>query len=165
MIFVTVGTHEQPFDRLIKCIDRLAEENIVKDEFVVQTGYSGYVPRFCEYRCFFPYDDMIRYIDRARIVITHGGPSSFMPALERNKIPIAVPRRRKFGEHINDHQFDFVRRFSEIQGNIILAECYSDIKESIVHYDEIVGNMRKQFISNNAAFTANIERLATELVK
>ena len=23
MIFVTVGTHEQPFDRLIKCIDRI----------------------------------------------------------------------------------------------------------------------------------------------
>ena len=26
MIFVTVGTHEQPFDRLLKCIDKMIDD-------------------------------------------------------------------------------------------------------------------------------------------
>ena len=165
MIFVTVGTHEQPFDRLIKCIDRLAEEKVVNDEFIIQTGFSRYIPKFCKYRDFFSYGDMMKLFDGARIVITHGGPSSFMEVLERNKIPIVVPRRKKFGEHINDHQTKFVREFSARYKNIIIAEDYEYIKESILHYDEIVKNMPKKLISNNAKFTQNIERLAMELVK
>lgn len=165
MIFVTVGTHEQPFDRLIQCIDKLAEEKIINDEFVIQTGFCGYVPKFCEYKSFFPYTDMIRLIEKAEIVITHGGPSSFMPALERGKIPVVVPRRKKFGEHINDHQLDFVKRFAEIQKNIIPAENDKEIGNSILHYDELTKNMPKTFLSHNAEFTENIERLAAELLK
>ena len=165
MIFVTVGTHEQPFDRLIKCIDRLAEEKIVKDEFIVQTGFGIYLPKFCEYKHFFPYSDMMKFIDDARIVITHGGPSSFMPVIERNKIPIVVPRRKRFKEHINDHQIDFVERFSEIWHNIIIAENDSDIRNSVLYYDETVKNMPKQFVSNHSNFIRNIEMFATELMK
>ena len=70
-----------------------------------------------------------------------------------------------FGEHINDHQTKFVREFSARYKNIIIAEDYEYIKESILHYDEIVKNMPKKLISNNAKFTQNIERLAMELVK
>ena len=165
MIFVTVGTHEQPFDRLVRCIDRLAEEKIINDEFVIQTGACRYIPQFCEYRQFFTYSDMIRFIENARIVITHGGSSTFMPALEMGKIPVVVPRQKRFGEHINDHQLDFVKRFARIQQNIIFAENDSEIRNAVLHYDELVKNMPKKFISHNAEFTKNIERLATELLK
>ena len=165
MVFVTVGTHEQPFDRLIKCIDRLAEEKVVNDEFIIQTGFSRYIPKFCKYRDFFSYGDMMKLFDGARIVITHGGPSSFMEGLERNKIPIVVPRRKKFGEHINDHQADFVRNFSLKYKNIISAESDEEIKASILHYDDIIKDMPNVFVSNNEEFTRNIERLAMELVK
>lgn len=88
-----------------------------------------------------------------------------MEVIERNKIPIVVPRCKKFGEHINDHQSKFVREFSARYKNIIIAEDYEYIKESVLHYDEIVKDMPKKFISNNAKFTQNIERLAMELVK
>ena len=165
MIFVTVGTHEQPFDRLVKCIDRLAEEKIVGDGFVIQTGFSRYIPKFCEYSRFFPYSDMTKFMENARIVVTHGGPSSFMEVLERRKIPIVVPRCKKFGEHINDHQADFVRNYSARYKNIIPAESDREIRQSILHYDDIIKNMPKLFISNNEKFTQGVERLAMELVK
>lgn len=32
MIFVTVGTHEQPFNRLVKKIDNLVAEGTIKKE-------------------------------------------------------------------------------------------------------------------------------------
>ena len=45
MIFVTVGTHEQQFNRLIKEVDRLVEEGIIKEEVFIQIGYSDYDPK------------------------------------------------------------------------------------------------------------------------
>ena len=43
MIFVTVGTHEQQFDRLIKYVDELN----LPEEVIIQRGYSDYIPRNC----------------------------------------------------------------------------------------------------------------------
>lgn len=40
MIFVTVGTHEQPFNRLIQKVDELKRDGIIKDEVIIQTGFS-----------------------------------------------------------------------------------------------------------------------------
>lgn len=40
MIFVTVGTHEQPFNRLIQKVDELKHDGIIKDDVIIQTGFS-----------------------------------------------------------------------------------------------------------------------------
>ena len=50
MIFVTVGTHEQPFNRLIKEVDRLKKEGIITDEVFIQTGFSTYEPQYCDWK-------------------------------------------------------------------------------------------------------------------
>lgn len=76
MIFVTVGTHEQPFNRLVAAIDELKRKGIIQEEIVIQTGFSTYKPETCYWQKLFPYEDMVRYVSKARIVITHGGPSS-----------------------------------------------------------------------------------------
>lgn len=44
MIFVTVGTHEQPFNRLIKKIDELKKDGIINEDVIIQTGFSTYEP-------------------------------------------------------------------------------------------------------------------------
>ena len=55
MIFVTVGTHEQPFNRLLECVDKLKEDNIITEEVIMQTGFSTYVPQYCEHKKLFSY--------------------------------------------------------------------------------------------------------------
>lgn len=35
MIFVTVGTHEQPFNRLIKKIDELKKDGIINEDVII----------------------------------------------------------------------------------------------------------------------------------
>ena len=47
MIFVTVGTHEQPFNRLIQKIDELRKDNKIQEEVIIQTGFSTYEPKYC----------------------------------------------------------------------------------------------------------------------
>lgn len=37
MIFVTVGTHEQPFNRLIQKIDELKKDGIINEDVIIQT--------------------------------------------------------------------------------------------------------------------------------
>lgn len=40
MIFVTVGTHEQPFNRLIQKVDELKKDGTIQDDVIIQTGFS-----------------------------------------------------------------------------------------------------------------------------
>ena len=48
MIFVTVGTHEQSFNRLLKKIDELKKDGIIQEDVIMQTGFSTYEPKYCE---------------------------------------------------------------------------------------------------------------------
>ena len=107
MIFVTVGTHEQPFNRLIECIDSLKRDGVIEEEVIIQTGYSTYEPKYCTWEKMFPFQEMTRFVREARIVITHGGPSSFIMPLQVGKTPIVVPRKQKFNEHVNRPQVFF----------------------------------------------------------
>ena len=103
MIFVTVGTHEQPFNRLIQKVDGLKRDGIIKDDVIIQTGFSTYEPKYCQWSKLIPYQQMIRNVADARIVITHGGPASFIMPLQIGKTPIVVPRQHQFNEHVYDH--------------------------------------------------------------
>lgn len=164
MIFVTVGTHEQSFNRLIKKIDDLKGSNIINEDVIIQTGFSTYKPKNCTYSNLFSYNEMIMNVSKARIVITHGGPSSFIMALQYNKIPIVVPRQAKFGEHVNDHQLDFSNAVRERYGNIIVIEDIEKLRETIINYDKITYNMKRGIESNNDLFCRNLELIANNLV-
>lgn len=165
MIFVTVGTHEQPFDRLIKGVDELKRTGVIAQEekVVIQTGYSTYEPKFCEWSSLIPYKQMAEYIDKARIIITHGGPASFIAPLQIGKTPIVVPRQKQYGEHVNDHQVDFARNVVEKMGTIISVEDIDTLGDVITNYDNIVSGMKHSMNSNNAKFNADFETLVDRL--
>ena len=80
MIFVTVGTHEQQFNRLVKYMDKWAMQH--DEEVIIQTGYSTYEPKHCKWQKIFPYQEMIKKVDEEKNIITHGGPSSFIAPLQ-----------------------------------------------------------------------------------
>ena len=163
MIFVTVGTHEQQFNRLIEYIDNLKRDNVITEDVVIQTGFSTYEPQYCEWSKLYPYRQMIKYVEEARLVITHGGPSSFIMPLQVGKIPIVVPRQFKFDEHVNDHQLEFAKAVAERQHNIITIENIDDLKDTILNYNEIIKDMNASSEGNNAAFNARFSELVDEL--
>ncbi|WP_226536060.1 glycosyltransferase [Fictibacillus halophilus] len=140
MIFVTVGTHEQSFDRLIKEIDRLKGEQIIKSKVFIQSGYSNYKIENCEYKKMIDYSEMVEKTMEADIVITHGGPGSIMLPLSYYKIPIVVPRQHQYDEHVDDHQVLFTKRLE--QENKILAVYEIDrIRELVINYEEKIRDM------------------------
>jgi UDP-N-acetylglucosamine transferase subunit ALG13 len=127
VIFVTVGTHEQPFNRLVEGIDRLKEQGTIKQDVFIQSGYSSYKPRFCQFREFIRFDEMIKRIVEADIVVTHGGTGSIMIVLYHQKIPIVMPRQKKYNEHIDNHQLLFCKTL-EAKGKIIAAYEIDDLE-------------------------------------
>ncbi len=163
MIFVTVGTHEQPFNRLVKYMDDLKAERVLEEEVIIQTGFSTYKPIHCVWSQLLPYKKMTEYVAGAHIVITHGGPSSFILPLQLGKIPIVVPRQKKYGEHVNDHQVEFARQVAQRQGNIIVAEDVDALEEMIVNYEKLICSMPSGMHSNNAVFNEKFEKIVEGL--
>ncbi len=164
MIFVTVGTHEQQFNRLLQQLDRLVQQGEITEDVVIQTGYSTYEPQHCTWSKLLPYQKMQQYVAQARIVITHGGPSSFIMPLQIGKIPIVVPRQQQFGEHVNDHQLLFARAVAQRQGNILVVEDISTLGQVLRDYDRLVSSMPATSQSNNAAFNDALCRLVGQLL-
>lgn len=163
MIFVTVGTHEQPFDRLIEYMDNWSALN--DEEIIIQTGYSNYIPKNCRWQTLFSYNDMKKNVQDARLIITHGGPSSFIMPLQIGKIPIVVPRRKEFGEHVNDHQVEFAHAVSERMKNIIVIDDIENLSETIQNYNEMVIDMKKDNGSNNEYFCVEFDKIVNSMVK
>lgn len=112
LIFVCVGSREYQFNRLLIKLDNLIEKEIIKEEVVAQIGESDYIPKQYKYFRYIPQDQFEQYIEKSRIVISHGGTGSIILALKKDKNVIGVTRLRKYGEHINDHQVQFVEELS-----------------------------------------------------
>lgn len=163
MIFVTVGTHEQPFNRLVQEIDNLKRDGVITENVIIQTGYSTYEPKYCQWDKLIPYKQMIKNVEDARIVITHGGPASFIMPLQIGKTPIVVPRQKKFDEHVNDHQVEFARNVAQRMGTIIPVENINELGGIIKNYDEICANMGNSMFNNNELFCENLKKIVDSM--
>ena len=165
MIFVTVGTHEQQFNRLVAYVDGMKQRGEIQEDVVIQTGFSTYEPQSCQWSKTFSYQKIQQLVSDARIVITHGGPSSFFAPMMMGKIPVVVPRTKRLHEHVNDHQIRFCRRLKELGGNILLAEDEPQLKYILENYDEIAHSMSGRFESNNEAFNRSFSDIVDELFR
>lgn len=158
MIFVTVGTHEQPFDRLLKCIDKMVEDGQIKEEVIVQKGYTDYEMKNCKSSKLIPYEEMQSNIKNARIVVTHGGPASFLDPLKYGKIPVVIPRKKEYNEHVNNHQVEFSKEVERRMKNIIVVETDEEIKEAILNYEKKIKKLNSKNNSNNKLFCEKLEQ-------
>lgn len=163
MIFATVGTHEQQFNRLLKALDKLKQDDILNEEVIIQTGYSDYSPELCESKKMLSYEEMNKYAKDARIIITHGGPASIFLAYNYNKIPIVVPRQKKYDEHVDNHQLLFARRLSK-EKKIIIVEEVGSLRDIIINFDKETSKLNKTNNSNNSQFMNKFKTIVNSLV-
>lgn len=108
MIFVTVGTHEAGFDRLVEAVDRIPPG----EDVVLQAGYSTRRPARARCVDFLEFDEMVAHIRASRVVVCHAGVGSIMVSLMNGRRPVAVPRLARLGEHVDDHQLELARRLA-----------------------------------------------------
>ncbi len=150
MILVTLGTQKQSFERLLNMI----ENSSLKDEIIVQAGYTDFKSKKMKIFDFVDYEEMGKLVNRADLIITHGGTGSIIGPLKKGKKVIACARLKKYGEHVDDHQQQIVDIFSEV-GYIFKLDEDSSLDELI---KKIRSQKLKKFVSNTDIFLENIRK-------
>jgi UDP-N-acetylglucosamine transferase subunit ALG13 len=131
VIFVTVGTNEARFDRLLKALEDLPANT----DLFVQHGPSPIRPRGATCTDYIGFDEMVERVRQAQIVVTHAGVGSVLTALLNGTRPIVVPRLQRFGEAVDDHQLEFGRRAREA-GFVTLVEDAGTLVAAIAREQE-----------------------------
>ena len=152
MVFITLGSQKFQFNRLLKAVDELLDENLIDDDVLAQIGYSDYTPKNFKYKSFLDRDEFAEVVNKSDVVITHGGTGAIIGAVKKGKKVIAVPRLAKYGEHVDDHQLQIVEQFSEsdlISKCLDCSELANIIKDTKCHEF-------KKYISNTQTIIDNI---------
>lgn len=132
MIFVTVGNATQGFRRLLDAVDSLARSGFFEREpLLLQTGNNrSFHSELCQYKPFLDTDEFQRWIEKADLVIAHGGCGTLSHAIRYEKVPVVMPRRKQYGEHVNDHQMQLVQALAS-EGRIVPAYEPEDLPAAI----------------------------------
>lgn len=135
MILVTLGTHEQPFERALDLVRELEQQH---EEVVVQHGATPPRPGSDNVRwvAYLGWDELTSTMSRADAVVTHAGVGSTVTAMRAGKKPIMIPRLERFGEHVDDHQVQLAERFEERDAALVcrpdsnLVELVAEARDS-----------------------------------
>ena len=161
MIFLTVGTQDKPFTRIIQAVEQAVIDGKITDEVIVQAGNTKYESKVLTVLNYVPFDEFNNYLLKADIIITHGGVGSILNALKLKKKVIAVPRLEKYGEHINDHQLQVIKKMTE-QGYILSTEDENKIAEKI---KEAQSFEVKEYNSNTENFIQSFKQVLDSVLE
>ena len=181
MIFVSLGTQDKPFNRIIDYIFKLKEEikELEDIEIVFQIGQTklseeekNKIEKLNEktnekkvnekiknkekkdiivFNMLKP-EEMKKYIINSSIVITHAGVGTIMECIENNKDIIVLPRKEENGEHVNNHQEEIAFEM-ERNGLLYKVDTYEKMKEIVIELIKNSNNKKeKKYISNNEKF-------------
>lgn len=173
MIFVSLGTQDKPFNRIIDYVISLKEnlKELQGEKIIIQLGQTKLIKSDNEriknlenitiYDMFKP-EKMKDIIKDSDIIITHAGVGTIMECLEMGKEIIVVPRKVENLEHVNNHQEEIAFEM-EKKGFLTKVDTYEELENKIIMLlkdkdtNEDNKNMnKKKYISNNEKFNDNL---------
>ena len=148
MILVLLGMQNNSFHRLLEEVEKNIENGNIQEEVIVQKGYTKYESEKMKLFNEISLEELDKLIEKADIVITHGGAGSIINSITKGKKVIAVPRLKQYNEHVNNHQLDIIDSFNE-KGYIIglkkveeLGEALKKVKEfTPIKYEKNTGKI------------------------
>lgn len=130
MILVTLGTQDKPFARLLRALDAHCASGALEDAIVVQAGFTRFESSHLKIVPYFTQAELDALRADAELIITHGGVGSLLDGLRLHKPVIGVARLKAYKEHLNDHQLEILKQFSD-QGHILWCEDFDDLPQLI----------------------------------
>lgn len=127
MIFVTVGSMF-PFDRLIRAMDEHVAAGRIADEVVAQIGSGAYEPKHFRFERFMEKQPFEHLLNTADCIVSHAGIGSIATALAHDRPMLVLPRLKRHGEHVNDHQVATARKYAEL-GHVLVAYDEAEIAQ------------------------------------
>jgi len=130
MILVLLGTQNNSFHRLLEEVQKNIDNGNIQEEVIVQKGYTKFESQTMTLYDQLPLNEMNQLIEKADLIITHGGVGSIINSIQRSKKVIAIPRLKKYNEHVNDHQLDIIQSFNK-KGYIIGLNGVEELKDAL----------------------------------
>jgi len=141
MIFLTVGT-QFPFDRLVKAVDELVGRNGFDEQIFAQIGDSSYQPQNFKAIPLLEKKVFDKHISEASCIVSHAGIGTITMALDCEKPILVMPRLKKYGEVVNDHQVAIAKRFEEL-GHILVAYTEEQLPDKLKQLKSFIPRKRK----------------------
>lgn len=155
MIFVTLGTQDKTFERLLIKLDEMIDKGIINNNLIVQAGSTKYNSKNMKILDYIDMNQFNTYIKDCDYMITHAGVGTIINGINHGKKIIAVARRAKYGEHENDHQVEITIKFSNM-GYIVGCLDVDELEDKYTLLDDLVV---KPYQSNNDSFVSLIKAL------
>jgi len=156
---LTVGTYPLPFDRLLKAIDTAIAKGLIEEEVFAQVGFSNYKPLNMRHVKMMAKETFDGYFRKASSIISHAGVGTIAMALDNEKPLLTMPRLKKYGEVVNDHQVAIAKSFSEL-GHILVAYDVGELPDGIHRLKSFVPRRRN---ANPRAVANRIRRFLDSL--
>ena len=160
MIFVTLGTQNFNFIRLLEAVEKAIENGVIQEKVIAQIGNNKFHSVKIDCIPFLGKESFNTYMDEANFVISHAGTGSIISALKKRKKIIVGARLAEFGEHIDDHQLEILDTFAKMDLIIPLNRDLEDLEEKIITVQDYDLNI---FVSNSKNFNSNLTRLIEDL--
>jgi exopolysaccharide biosynthesis glucuronosyltransferase PssE len=125
VIFATVGSTQFPFARLIDALEELPGEALS-----VQHGPVAPPRAAAQARAFMGFGQVIEQMENADVVVCHAGAGSILCALRAGHTPVVVPRLKRYGETVDDHQRELARALAA-EGRVIAVEHLERLPEAV----------------------------------
>ena len=88
--FVAVGTHIDPFDRLLRVVDDAVEHGLLPTPIVAQSGVSGYQPRNYKPAPWMHPTEIDTAVERSQYTVCHAGSGLIARALAAERTPMVL---------------------------------------------------------------------------
>jgi UDP-N-acetylglucosamine transferase subunit ALG13 len=161
VIFVSVGTNETRFDRMVEAVSALR----AGEQLFVQYGSSSITSGPGVWRDFLSFDEMEQAMRAADVVVCHAGAGSILLARRCGHRPIVMARLGDLGEAVDDHQLPLARRLHEA-GLVVLVEDETLLTQAVAQAEDssaeagvpgmpgasaLAGELRQRLVSVRAA--------------
>jgi UDP-N-acetylglucosamine transferase subunit ALG13 len=141
VIFLTVGS-SLPFDRLVALVDEVAADGSIQHRVFAQIGSGRYKPRNFECVDFLSRAEYTARFDEAVAIVSHAGIGTISTALQANRPILVMPRKKKFGELVDDHQELTAQRFAEM-GHVLAFSNRTELESGLQRLPEFVPTPRQ----------------------
>ncbi len=154
---VTVGNALQPFQRLIAAVCKYF--STLEKPVVIQHGntkvdkavFDRLAWRQVICRDFIPRSEFQKILVAARLVVAHGGGGIIVDALAAGKVPVVMPRLKRYKELIDNHQVELCRELDR-QGRLVLAMEPEDLPHAIDKALQLADTRRIKRIPTSAVY-------------
>lgn len=142
MILMTLGTISFPFDRAVLWLKILIERGVISESVFLQYGTSDVsILKGMSSVTLEPTitaQELVKLVDASRLVISHAGQGSTKMLAAKGASFVILPRLKRYGEHVDDHQLLFARSVAKfgIKSFLSLDELEKAIVEPPPYFQE-----------------------------